>query len=304
MSWKSLLFALPLGLLLNACASRHAGETVPPMAEAPTLSWDEVATRPLPPAGERIAYGPEPLQFGELRLPPGAGPFPVVALLHGGCWLSDFDYAHITPLAAALTREGYATWTVEYRRLGNPGGGWPNTFLDAGRAVDHLRALANRYALDLSRLVFAGHSAGGQLALWLAARGKLAPASALHSDHPLLPSAVIGLAAITDLAAYRVGPVGSCHSSVDPLIGGTPSEQPSRYAQTSPLALLPLTIPVWLLQGTRDSVVSADSARTYAAAAGAQARLRLLNSAGHFEMVVPEGETRTALRAALREALP
>lgn len=274
------------------------------MAESPTLSWNDVAKRALPPAGERIAYGTERPQFGELRVPSGAGKFPVVVLIHGGCWLSDFDYAHVTPLAAALTREGYATWTIEYRRLGDAGGGWPNTFLDAARAVDHLRELAKRHPLDLNRLAFAGHSAGGQLALWLAARGKLPPSSELYSKQPLLPSAVIGLAAITDLAAYRVGPADSCHASVDPLLGGTSSQQPARYAQTSPLALLPLTVPQWLLQGSRDPIVSPDSARTYVERAGAHAHLRLIASAGHFEMVVPEGEAWAALLTALREALP
>jgi acetyl esterase/lipase len=296
MPWKPLTSALLLILSVLAQAA--------PMTEPPTLTWGDISARPLPAAGERIAYGALPQQFGELRLPKGKGPFPLVVLLHGGCWLADFDYAHITPLAAALTRAGYATWTVEYRRIGDTGGGWPNTFLDAALAVDHLRELAKHHPLDLRGVIFAGHSAGGQLALWLASRGKIDATSPLYVRDPLLPAAVIGLAAITDLAEYRVGPPGSCHASVDQLLGGTEQQQPARYAQTSPLALLPLTIPTWLLQGERDVVVSADSTRRYAHAAGDKAHLIALPAAGHFEMVVPEGDSWAALLQALHEAIP
>ncbi len=272
-------------LLLAGCAAQ---------AEKPVLSWDDVAKRPLPGAGIRIAYGDGPQQFGELRLPSGKGPFPTVALLHGGCWLADFDYAHVTPLAEALTRAGYATWTVEYRRVGDTGGGWPGTFDDARAATEFLRKLALDHPLDLKRVAFVGHSAGGQLALWLASR----------DSNAVTPKAVIGLAAITDLESYRVGPEGSCHSAVDPLMGGTPQQQPLRYAQASPMALLPNDRPVWLIQGERDRVVAADSARAYAAAAGSSVRLVTIPSAGHFEMVVPEGPAWAALLQALREALP
>jgi acetyl esterase/lipase len=296
MPWKIFFPAALLALSLHASAAT--------VTEPPTLSWGDISSRPLPTAGERIAYGALPQQFGELRLPEGKGPFPIVVLLHGGCWLADFDYAHITPLAAALTHAGYATWTVEYRRIGDTGGGWPNTFLDAGLAVDHLRELAKHHPLDLHQVIFAGHSAGGQLALWLAARGKIESTSPLYIRDPLLPAAVIGLAAITDLAEYRVGPPGSCHASVDQLLGGTAQQQPARYAQTSPQALLPLTVPAWLLQGERDIVVSADSTRRYARAAGNQARLVALPAAGHFEMVVPEGDSWAALLQAMHEAIP
>lgn len=265
------------------------------------LSWSEVEALPLPPASERIAYGDAPEQFGELRLPSGEGPFAVVMLIHGGCWLSDFDYAHLTRVAAALTHAGYATWTVEYRRLGNDGGGWPGTFLDVAQAADHLRPLAKKFPLDLKRVVAVGHSAGGQLALWLAARAGLPEDSALYRPQPLPLTGVIGLAAITDLATYRIGDEGSCHSSVDPLLGGAPAQVPERYAQTSPLALLPLHRPIWLIQGDDDPVVEPASAAAFIAAAQAKGDRAILTSVptGHFELVVPQGAAYEALLTAL-----
>jgi len=221
---------------LAACAQaptpRAPEDGLPP--ERPMLSWPALSQRPLPPAGEHIAYGTHPSQFGELRVPAGAGPFPLLMLIHGGCWLSDFDYAYMSHWAAAITARGYATWTIEYRRLGASGGGGPATFTDVGNALDALRELAARRRLDLRHVAAAGHSAGGQLALWLAARPRLPASSAIRGADPLPIQAAIGLAAITDLAQYRIGPADSCHASVDPLLGGAPATVAERYAQTSP----------------------------------------------------------------------
>src|SRR5215470_13314808 len=134
----------------------------------------DVLTRPVPQADHRIAYGPNEFQFGELRLPKGEGRSPVAIVIHGGCWMSEYGLSYMGHLSAALTEAGVATWSVEYRRIGNKGGGWPGTFEDVSRAADHLRTLAKTYPLDLSRVIATGHSAGGHLALWLAAR-KLLP---------------------------------------------------------------------------------------------------------------------------------
>ena len=121
-----------------------------------------------PPAEARISYGDDALQFGELRLPDGPGPHPVAIVIHGGCWLGEFDLTHIGTLAEALNEEGIAAWVIEYRRIGNPGGGWPGTFEDVARGADHLRKIAKEHPLDLDRVIAVGHSAGGHLALWLA----------------------------------------------------------------------------------------------------------------------------------------
>ena len=258
---------------------------------------------PLPPAGERIKYGDGPQQFGELRLPTGEGPFPVMVLIHGGCWQNAFDYIYITRLAAWLTEHGIATWTIEYRRLGDEGGGWPGTFLDVANATDELRRIAERSKIDLQRVYSGGHSAGGQLALWLASRGKLEPTSELFVKDPLPIRGVLGLAAITNLAEYRIGPPKSCHSSVEPLLGGTPEKVEARYAQTSPSQRLPLGVRQVFIQGEEDPIVSAKSVQAYVAAAksaGDDAVILPLAAIGHFETSVPLPATEAALTEALR----
>ena len=132
-----------LALLLGAALAQPAR----------ILTSADLASFESPEPDERVAYGDDPLQFGELRLPEGTGPHPVVILIHGGCWLSEFDITHLRKLAAAVTRTGVATWALEYRRVGNPGGGWPGTFQDIARGADHLRVLAKTHPLDLDRVI-------------------------------------------------------------------------------------------------------------------------------------------------------
>src|SRR4029077_15472828 len=128
---------------------------------------DDIYTLPSPPADARLTYGSDPNQFGELRVPESAGPFPVVMNIHGGYWRSKYDLTHAGHMCAALTAKGLATWNVEYRRVGNPGGGWPGTFDDLRSAYRYVSQIAQRYQLDLAKLAVIGHSAGGQLALCL-----------------------------------------------------------------------------------------------------------------------------------------
>ncbi|MFZ5785353.1 MAG: alpha/beta hydrolase family protein, partial [Acidobacteriota bacterium] len=121
------------------------------------MNAKDLLALPRPPADLRVRYGEAPQHFGDLRLPAGRGPHPVVLLIHGGCWLAEYDLEHLSSLAAAFTSAGFATWSVEYRRLGDDGGGWPGTFEDAARAADALRALAADHPLDLSGVVAVGH---------------------------------------------------------------------------------------------------------------------------------------------------
>ncbi|MES2885842.1 MAG: alpha/beta hydrolase [Pseudomonadota bacterium] len=273
---------------------------------AQPITWKEVAAIPQPPAGEKISYGEAPQQFGELRMPDGKGPFPVAVLIHGGCWLAAYDYQYINPLAAALTAQGIATWTIEYRRLGDAGGGWPNTLLDVAKATDHLRVIAKTHAIDPKRVISMGHSAGGQLALWLGARHKLTRKSDLFVKKPLALKGVVGLAPITDLASYRVGPPDSCNASVDQLIGGSPEQHGGRYAQASPLALQPLGLPQRLVQGGKDPIVSLAAVSAYAAAAGKagdDASVIADETLGHFDPAVPHTALGEAAIAAARTLL-
>lgn len=275
-------------------------------AQAAPITWKEVAAIPQPPPGEKISYGPAPQQFGELRVPKGKGPFPVAVIIHGGCWLAAYDYEYIKPLAAALTAQGIATWTIEYRRLGDAGGGWPNTLLDVAKATDHLRVIAKTHAIDPSRVISMGHSAGGQLALWLGARHKLTQKSDLFLKQPLALKGVVGLAPITDLASYRIGKPDSCNASVDQLLGGSPEQHADRYAQASPLALLPLGVPQRMVQGGKDPIVPLASVSTYAAAAGKagdDASVIADETLGHFDPAVPHTALGEAALAAARSLL-
>lgn len=264
------------------------------------LTAAEAVSLPRPPADVRLSYADPASCFGDLRLPPGEGPFPVVVLIHGGCWLAEYDLEYLSGLAAAITAEGWATWSIEYRRVGEEGGGWPGTFADVAAAADHVRELARTHPLDPRRVIAVGHSAGGHLALWLGARAVLAADDPLRGADPLALDGVISLAGIPDLAAYNA-PEG-CGSAVPGLLGGQPDEVPDRLRRTSPIDLLPLDLPRILISGGRDTIVPPVHARDYAAASGSGAvRTVLVGSAGHFELVVPEGRAWRELRRALGE---
>jgi acetyl esterase/lipase len=296
-SRRSILLAFAAGIVL-ALSCAHA----PP---PPPVTWKQIADQPVPPADQRISYGSDSLQFGELRLPPGPGPFPVVVVLHGGCWRAEYDVAHIGPVSAALTAQGIATWTLEYRRIGNEGGGWPGTFEDVARGTDHLRELAKQYPLDLSRVVTMGHSAGGHLALWLAARRRLPSGSAIASGDPLPVAGVVGLAAIGDLREYARDS-SWCNASVPLLMGGRPEEVANRYAEGSPIELLPLGAPVRLLHGAGDKVVPLAQSREYVARAsklGDQVALEEIEGAGHFDVIAVTAPAWNAVEKAVRELL-
>jgi acetyl esterase/lipase len=245
-----------------------------------------------PPADARIAYGDAPQQFGDLRMPKGAGPHPAAIVIHGGYWRSAYGLEHIGHLCAALTRAGVATWSLEYRRIGDPGGGWPAAGEDVVRGAEYLRTLAQRYPLDLTRVVAIGHSAGGQLALWLAAQHKI----------PL--RGVVSLAGVADLR--RAWELGLSRGVVAELLGATPQEQPARYHQASPIELLPLGVPERLLHGTTDDVVPIELSRRFqaaAAAAGDDARLIEVPGAGHFDLIDPRTHAWAQVEAAVLDLL-
>jgi acetyl esterase/lipase len=284
--------AAPVVLLALASAV-SSDEPRRPMRSA------DLARLPQPRADRVIAYGAAPQQNAELRLPKGNGPHPVVIVIHGGCWQTPWAADHIRALAAALTAEGYATWSLEYRRLGDPGGGWPGTLEDVGRGADALRVAAAEHHLDLSRVAALGHSAGGQLALWLAARRRLPKESALYAPDPLPLAGVVSLAGITDLRAGAAGQV--CGDAIPSLLGGAPDERADRVAQSSPIALLPLGVPQRLVCGALDSLVPNELSRRYQAAAvgaGDSVGLVVVEGAGHFELVDPTSAAwKTVLRA-------
>lgn len=255
---------------------------------AQTLTFLQVLDRPeRPQPDHRLAYGDAPQQFGELWLPQGKGPHPMVLMIHGGCWQSSLPGPELLAFQAdALRAAGMAVWSISYRRVGHPGGGYPGTFADVALGTDRLRTLARRYPLDLKRLVATGHSAGGHLALWAAARPRIAADSPLKAAAPLPIPAVVAVAGIPDLAyASRTK---LCGTSVDQLLGGAPTADSLR--DTSPLALLPLGVPQTLMQGAQDRIVPPAATEAYRAQAAAQddpVTAVTLDDAGHFELVAP-----------------
>jgi acetyl esterase/lipase len=269
----------------------------------------DLANAAVPDGALRFTYGDNALQFGELRVPAGTGPHPVAVVVHGGCWvarLGSMDERAVAmdnmrPLAAALTGAGVATWNIEYRRLGHPGGGWPGTFIDVGRATDHLRMLARTHPLDLSRVVAIGHSAGAHLAMWLAARPKIARTSDLHVADPLRLSGVVALDGPADLEATLPLQQPVCGRPViTDLIGGTPDEHPERYRAASPITMLPMGVPQVFFAGR----MFAAHGSPYAIASrrsGDSVQTTVLPDAGHFVFIDPQSDVWPQVLARVKE---
>lgn len=235
----------------------------------------------------RLAYNTGEFQFGDLYLPEERGEYPVALLIHGGYWRAQYGLDLMNGLAEDLAGRGIAAWNIEYRRVGNLAGGWPGTFLDVAQAADYLQEIAPTYSLDLGRVVSVGHSAGGHLALWLAARQHIPAQSPLAPHaHPLALAGVLSLAGVLDLKlAYEL------HLSNDAaveLLGGRPDEVPARYLAGSPAALLPLGLPQVLIHGTADEHVPIQVSQQYAAAARAAGdTVRYFEPEGvdHFDVI-------------------
>jgi acetyl esterase/lipase len=272
--------------------------------EKSVMSASDVVALPQPEPDHRLPYGDDPLQFGELRLPEGEGPFPVVIVIHGGCWLAEYDLEYMSAFADALTAAGVATWSIEYRRVGDEGGGWPGTFQDVADAADHLLEIALDYNLDLDQVAAVGHSAGGHLALWLAGRKWLDVDDPLRGEGPLALNGVVALAGIPDLAAYAA-PEG-CGAAVPELLGGEPDEVQDRLTRASPIAMVPFGVTQTLVIGEHDSIVPKSQADGFADAArqmGDSVAVTTILGAGHFEMVDPSHGGFEIIRAAVLQAI-
>lgn len=261
------------------------------------LTVNDYLTWPAAPADQRMAYGPHPAQFGDLYLPTGTGPHPLVILIHGGCWQTRFDLTPLGPLCLALRTAGWAVWSLEYRRL-QDGGGWPNTLADLAAGADAVRSLSA--PLDLQRVVAVGHSAGGHLALWLAARFRLPSTAPFWRPDPLPITGVLGLAALADLVTAAEQAL--CNGAVVDLLGGMPVDQRVRYALASPAARLPLGVPQSHLVGANDLIVPPVYLQAYldkAHASGDDTTLTILPGVGHFELVDPTSAAWPTILAAL-----
>jgi acetyl esterase/lipase len=259
------------------------------------VSAEDILSRPQPLPDERVAYGADPNQFLEVRLPRAQRPHSVLLNIHGGFWRAKYDLAHTGHLCEALRAAGVATFNIEYRRVGNVGGGWPGTFEDIRAAYRFVQQERSRFHLDLHRLVVMGHSAGGQLALCLAAHE-----TSLHR--------AISLAGVVDLK--KAFALHLSHDAVGEFLGGKPDAVPEHYREADPMEL---TIPharQWLLQGSEDDTVPPELSRDYVMQkkkAGEPAELLEILRAGHFDLIDPASEafkrvTSTVLTAVARPA--
>jgi acetyl esterase/lipase len=257
-------------------------------AQAAPATVNDYMAQPQAKADARIAYGAAPAQVVELFLPKGKGPHPVVVLLHGGCFLAEYQgLPQTSRIAADLAKRGYAVWNVEYRKLGEDGAGYPGTFLDVADAVDRLRVEAPKHGLDTRRVVAVGHSAGAHLALWAASRARLPPSSALRRGDPLKIRAVVSLGGIGDLKPHAGVFAGACGPSISQVA------PPRTYPETSPAELLPSGAAVTMIHGEFDHVMPFDTGEAYAAkvrAAGDKAEAIEIKGVGHFDTVIPTTE--------------
>jgi acetyl esterase/lipase len=247
-------------------------------------------------AGPRtITYGGDPSQFGELTLPPGAVRG-VAVIVHGGFWRQAYGLELGRPLAADLANRGLAAWNIEYRRVGG-GGGWKATFDDVAAALDLLAGPVQEAAggrLPLDRVVAVGHSAGGHLAAWLATRPGMpgaSPAVRLRG--------AVSQAGVLDLVDAAERGVGS--GAVEDLLGGSPAEVPERYALASPIARVPIGVPVVCVHGTDDANVPLRQSERFTAASGD--RLVTLPGADHFALIDPSTDAWRACRTAVDSLL-
>jgi acetyl esterase/lipase len=247
----------------------------------------------LRPPSSRHRYGPHRCHRADLHLPAGTGPHPVAILIHGGSWRARYDRRMMRGLAHDLNGRGWAAWNVEYRRIGRgQGGGWPATLEDVAAGIDHLAGV--EAPLDLSRVICIGFSAGGQLALWAAARPGL-PDGAPGASPRLRIDRVASQAGVCDMAgAARV----DSEAAVVDFLGGEPGDVPERYAVADPIERVPLGIDTLLVHGQIDATVSVERSRAYARAArmaGDQVELVELRHADHRAHL----DTRSAAWAAV-----
>lgn len=256
------------------------------------LAAQSILDIPAAAPGVHLAYGNDPFQFGELYLPESKGPHPVAIVVHGGYWRARYDLRHIGHFCVALAKSGIAAWSLEYRRLGNEGGGFPGTLDDVREGAAHLARIAKERSLDMQKVVATGHSAGGHLVLWLAKQKAL----------PL--KGVVPLAPVADLR--RAWELKLSGNVVVDFLGGSPAEVPDRYRAASPIEMVPLGVKQRVFHGDRDEEVPLLISRGYVAAArkaGDDAALTVPKGVGHFELIDPRTEVWGQVRDTIEKLL-
>ncbi|QYG07620.1 alpha/beta hydrolase [Janthinobacterium sp. PAMC25594] len=275
--------SLPSSLLATALLASTHGAVASPM------SLDDYLALNGPAPTAQLAYGPAPSQYAQLFRPTGAGPFPVVVLVHGGCWTVAFGgIGQMRNVASALVAQGIAVWNVEYRRVDEPGGGYPGTYEDMHAALDSLRQHAPQYQLDVKRILAMGHSAGGQLVQWIAGREKLPKTSPLYRDSFLPIKNILSLGGLADLRHEKELIKSSCERDMAQLAGSASTERPDIYSDTNAADLMPNGSRTVLATGELDTISPPRVAHDYAARAklaGDHAEVLILPGASHYDEI-------------------
>lgn len=293
-------------ILLVFCVGMTAVPATEPAPFTP-LRWPDLTKRAQPKPDATIAYGDDALQKVDVWLPAGHGKHPVVLMVHGGCWTTSIaDRSLMNWIANDLRKSGIAVWNIDYRGVDWPGGGYPGTFLDAAHAADALQAHAAQFHLDTKRIIAVGHSAGGHLALWLAARQRIARSSPLYAAHPLKIAHVISLGGLPDLEATAASPDNGCGVEVVAQLVGKPGSRADVYADTSVPRLLPLGVPQDLVNGREDKIIPLRLGTGYEAQArakGDRVALHVIDRTGHVELIAPETAAWAAAKRLINEGL-
>lgn len=252
-------------------------------------------------------YGSAPSQYAELFLPEGKGPFPVAILVHGGCWTREFGgIVQLRNMAGALARRGIASWNVEYRRVDEAGGGYPGTYQDMNAALDLLAHEAKHHPLDLQRLAAVGHSAGGQLVQWLAARPRIPASSPLYHPDALPVRQVVSLGGLADLRREAALIQTSCERSTEQLAGTPSKARPDVFSDTNAGDLMPNGSRTILVTGELDTISPPRVAHDFAArakAAGDAAEVVILPGASHYDEVAATSPSWPLVLQAIESAL-
>jgi acetyl esterase/lipase len=256
---------------------------------------EDILTLPPPPYDARLAYGSDPNQFLDLRLPKAKGPYPLAINIHGGFWRAKYNLEHTGHLCAALTAKGQATANLEYRRVGNDGGGWPGTFADIRSAYSYLVQNAHQHNLDANKIVVMGHSAGGQLALCLAA-------------HERTVTGVVSLAGVLNL--QRAYELHLSNDAVVEFLHGKPAEVPDHYREADPTQLSIPQARQWIVQGLSDDVIPPAISSDYAAAKQKRigkeienVHLLEISGADHFALIDPRNQAWKQVEQTVQELL-
>lgn len=291
-----------LAAALAACAPSPPLAITPPAPDARFAVTDtkdygpgEVDALASDPPTLKVAYGSaSALQYGELRVPPGKGPFPLAVIYHGGCWAGMGAPSNVAALASFLSRNGVATWTPSYRETGS-GGGWPNTFADWAQGLGYVQTLAASYPLDLKRITVMGHSAGATPVMWLPTGHK--GDEVIKPDVPSVQAAVVidGPMRVGDFVGVDAMICGK--PVIAPMMGGTPAEVPARYAMLDPLANKPLVKRLLVIDGALPD--PAPDLIDGLKAQGIAVEVIRVSQDQHFNMLVPGTKDFAAIGPAL-----